>query len=44
MYTIKSRYSDILNKEVEKNCPEMFRHELRIPDFYINIVKSKISK
>ncbi len=44
MYTIKSRYSDLLNKEVEKNCPEIFRHELRIPEFYIDAVKSKINK
>jgi hypothetical protein len=44
MYTLKCGYSEVLNKEVEKNCPNMFRNELRVPDFYLNIVKSKLNK
>ena len=44
MYTLKCSYGDVLNKEVEKYCPEMFSSEIRVPDFYINIVKLKINK
>jgi hypothetical protein len=44
MYTLKSGYGEVLNKEVEKYCPDMFRSELRVPDFYLDTVKSKISK
>ena len=29
-------------EEVEKNCPEVFKKELRVPEFYMNIIKSKI--
>jgi len=41
MYTIKCNYSKDLINEIEKNCPDMFKHELRIPEFYINIIKNK---
>mgnify|MGYP003341220882 CR=1 FL=1 len=41
MYTLKCGYGEVLNNEVEKYCPDMFRNELRVPDFYLNIVKSK---
>ena len=44
MYTLKSGYGEVLNKEIEKCCPYMFRSELRVPDFYLYTVKSKISK
>jgi len=44
MYTLKCSYGEILNKEVEKYCPDMFRSELRVPNFYLDTVKSKISK
>ena len=44
MYTLKCGYGEVLNKEVEKYCPDMFRSELRVPDFYLDIVKSKIGK
>lgn len=44
MYTLKSGYGEVLNKEVEKYCPDMFRSELRVPNFYLDTVKSKISK
>jgi len=44
MYTLKCGYSEVLNKEVEKYCPNIFRNELRVPDFYLTIVKSKIGK
>ena len=42
MYTLKSIYSKELMEEVEKNCPEVFKKELRVPEFYMNIIKSKI--
>lgn len=42
IYTIKCKYSDELVKEIEKNCPTMFKNELRIPDFYLNIIKGKV--
>jgi hypothetical protein len=38
---LKCNYNKVLNKEIEKNCPDIFKHELRIPEFYLNIVKSK---
>lgn len=44
MYTLKSGYSEVLIKEVEKYCPDIFKSELRVPEFYLNIVKSKIGK
>ena len=44
MYTLKSGYGVVLNKEIEKYCPDMFRSELRVPNFYLDTVKSKISK
>lgn len=44
MYTLKSGYGEVLNKEVEKYCPDMFRSELRVPDFYLSVVKLKIGK
>jgi len=44
IHTLKCGYGEVLNKEVEKYCPDMFIGELRVPDFYLNIVKSKISK
>ena len=44
MYTLKCGYEEILNKEVEKNCPSIFKKELRVPEFYLDIVKSKITK
>lgn len=44
MYTLKCGYGEVLNKEVEKYCPDMFRNELRVPDFYLTVVKSKIVK
>lgn len=40
----KCSYNKVLNKEIEKNCPNIFKDELRIPDFYLNIVKFKKSK
>ena len=42
-HTIKCGYAPVLEKEIEKNCPEMFKNELRIPEFYMNIVKTKVS-
>ena len=44
MYRLKCNYCEVLNKEVEKYCPDMFRSELRVPDFYLTVVKSKIVK
>ena len=39
---LKCGYGEILNKEVEKNCPNIFKKELRVPDFYESIVKLKL--
>ena len=42
MHTLKCHYGEVLNKEIEIHCPYMFKNELRVPDFYLNTVKSKI--
>ena len=44
MYTIKCNYDKVLCKEVEKYYPEIFKSELRVPDFYLNIVNKKLIK
>ena len=44
MYSLKCRYNDTITKDVEKYCPNAFKKELRVPDFYLNIVESKINK
>lgn len=41
--TIGSGYEPELEKEIEEYCPDMFKNGLRIPEFYMNIVKSKVS-
>ena len=41
MYTLKCNYSEVLSKDIEMHCPNMFKSELRVPNFYLNIVKSK---
>ena len=43
MYTLKSGYCKELVDEINKNCPVMFKKELRVPEFYMNIIKSKIT-
>lgn len=43
MYTLKSGYCKELVNEIDNNCPDMFRKELRVPDFYLNVIKSKIT-
>ena len=43
MYTLKCGYCKELVDEIDKNCPDMFRKELRVPEFYMNIIKSKIT-
>jgi hypothetical protein len=44
MYTLKCNYSKVLTNEIEKNCPDFFKKELRVPEFYLNMIKSKIDK
>lgn len=44
IHTLKCGYNEVLNKEIEKYCPDIFKKELRIPDFYLNTVKLKINK
>ena len=41
--TIGSGYEPELEREIEEHCPDMFKNALRIPEFYMNIVKSKVS-
>lgn len=41
-HTIQSVYELELEKEIQSNCPAMFKNGLRIPEFYINIIKTKI--
>jgi len=40
---IGSVYEPGLEREIEEHCPDMFKNGLRIPDFYMNIVKLKVS-
>jgi hypothetical protein len=42
--TIGSGYEPELEREIEEHCPDMFKNGLRIPEFYMNIIKSKVSK
>ena len=44
MYTIKSTYSKELMHEIEKNCPNIFKCELRVQEFYMDLIKNKINK
>jgi hypothetical protein len=41
-HTIQSGYAPELEKEIESNCPDMFKNGLRIPEFYMNIIKTKV--
>lgn len=41
-HTIQSGYEPELEKEIEMNCPDMFKDGLRIPEFYMNIIKTKV--
>ena len=41
-YAINCRYPGVLENEIEKNCPEIFKKELRVPEFYIKIIKSYV--
>ena len=41
-HTIQSGYAPELEKEIESNCPVMFKNGLRIPEFYMNIIKTKV--
>ena len=29
--------------EVKINCPDIFKNELCIPDFYINLIKNRVN-
>ncbi len=37
-----SNYTQELEIDIEKSCPSIFKNELRVPNFYLNIVKSKL--
>ena len=43
-YTLQCGYAKELECEIEKNCPKMFKNEIRVPNFYIDIIKDKIKK
>lgn len=40
--TIGSGYKSDVEKDVDKYCPNVFNNGIRIPEFYLNIIKSKI--
>ena len=42
MHTIKSKYDKNLLEEIEEYCPEIFKKALRVPQFYMDTVKSKV--
>ena len=41
-YSIKSKYDYNLECEIDKYCPVLFKNEIRVPEFYMNIIKSKV--
>lgn len=41
MHIIKSKYNNELLKEIDKYCPNIFKKELRVPEFYMDTVKTK---
>lgn len=44
MHTINSVYSENTKKEINKNCPTVFKNGIRIPDYYTILVKNLINK
>ena len=42
MHTINSKYDEKLLKEIDEYCPEIFKKALRVPQFYMDAVKSKV--
>jgi len=43
IHTISSVYSSDVQKEIDKNCPLCFKNGIRIPDFYIILIKKLIN-
>lgn len=41
-YSIKSKYDYKLECEIDKYCPVLFKNEIRVPEFYMNMIKSKV--
>tara|TARA_E500000178_G_C17002247_1_gene746290 strand:- start:1028 stop:1309 length:282 start_codon:yes stop_codon:yes gene_type:complete len=44
MYSLKCSYADEIMSEIKNNCPEIFKNELRVPEFYMNNVKNILNK
>ena len=44
MYTINSVYNENTKKEIIENCPTLFKNGIRIPDYYMILVKELINK
>lgn len=42
MYTIKCKYSQYLEDLIYNNTPEIFKIEIKVPDYYLNVVRSKM--
>jgi hypothetical protein len=40
--TIDSVYGYDTENEINKNCPEMFKNDIKVPSFYMDLVKSKV--
>jgi hypothetical protein len=44
MNVFKSGYGEEAEYEVHKNCPEMFKGRLEVPEYFINIIKEKVNE
>lgn len=42
MHVISSNYNNELLKEIDKYCPDIFKRELRVPEFYMDTIKNKL--
>jgi hypothetical protein len=40
--TFRSSYSKELIYEINKYCPSILQKKLQVPDFYLNLIKSKV--
>ena len=44
MHTMNSVYNENTKKDIIENCPVIFKNGLRIPDYYMILVKNLINK
>lgn len=43
MYTINSVYNENIKKDIIENCPMVFKNGIRIPDYYMILVKKIVN-